>query len=256
MRLNCNYISKSLGRAVDIAIVIPTPTFPDALGVTDEEYALVPRAKYPVLYLLHGIGNDMHSWCGYTRAELYAEENNIAVVCVSAENKFYTDRKGEKWEQFIQDELPGLICGYFPISSRREDTFIAGLSMGGYGAVFHALSKPERYAACGCFSGAIEKVDISACEGPAEKYDICSLLNKRVKDGACLPAFYLACGREDFILDNSERLEEEMTKLGVAHYWECVDGYSHEWRFWDMELEKFIKWLPRTDSYRGKVRNV
>ena len=71
-----------------------------------------------------------------------------------------------------------------------------------------------------------------------------------------LPSFYLACGREDFILDNSERLEEEMTKLGVAHYWECVDGYSHEWRFWDMELEKFIKWLPRTDSYRGKVIHV
>lgn len=256
MKINCNYISKCLERAVDVTFIIPSPSYPDAIGVTKDKYSLTPEAKYPVLYLLHGIGNNKEGWLGYTRAELYAEENNIAIVCISAENKFYTDRVGEKWEEFIREELPQLACGYFPISGRREDTYIAGLSMGGYGAVFHALSAPEKYAACGSFSGAIEKVDLTQCIGSAEKYDILSLLKRRAEEGAKLPLFYLSCGENDFIYDNSVRLEQAMTNLGVAHRWESVEGFTHEWRFWDMQLERFIKWLPRTDYYKGKVRNV
>ena len=177
-------------------------------------------------------------------------------MCISAENKFYTDRVGEKWEEFVREELPQLACGYFPISGRREDTYIAGLSMGGYGAVFHALSAPGKYAACGSFSGAIEKVDLTQCIGSAEKYNILSLLKRRAEEGAKLPLFYLSCGENDFIYDNSVRLEQAMTNLDVAHRWESVEGFTHEWRFWDMQLERFIKWLPRTDYYKGKVRNV
>ena len=256
MRLNCNFISKCLGRAVEVMLVIPSPTYPDALGVSGRKYDLAPHAKYPVLYLFHGVGNDCTSWLAYTRAELFAEENNIALACVSAENKFYTDRQGEAWEQFLEEELPALLCGYFPISARREDTYIAGLSMGGYGAMLHALSAPGRYAACGVFSGAIEKVDLTQCIRPAEEYQISALLEKRVREGASLPAFYVCCGENDFIYDNSVHLHDIMNTLNISHTWESVPGYTHEWRFWDMELEKFIQWLPRTDDYRGNKRNV
>ena len=145
-------------------------------------------------------------------------------------------------------------------ASRVGTGNIVGVStaicMGGYGAVFHALSAPGKYAACGSFSGAIEKVDLTQCIGSAEKYDILSLLKRRVGEGAKLPLFYLSCGENDFIYDNSVRLEQAMTNLGVAHRWESVEGFTHEWRFWDMQLERFIKWLPRTDYYKGKVRNV
>ena len=256
MRIECNYTSKCLGRMVSVTFIIPSPTFPDAIGVTSETYSLTPRAKYPVIYLLHGVGNDKDNWLAYARPELYAEENNIAICCLSAENKFYTDREGENWEEFIRKELPELACGYFPISPRREDTYIAGLSMGGYGAVFHALSAPDKYAACGCFSGAIEKVDTSRCIRSAEEYDIYSLLAKRIKEGADLPQFYLSCGEDDFIYDNSLRLHARLTESGIHHCWDSVKGFRHEWRFWDMQLEKFIKWLPRTDEYKGSARNV
>lgn len=256
MKIDCSYISKCLGRAVEVSLVIPSPTYPDAIGVTDEEYSLTPKAKYPILYLLHGIGNDRRNWFSYTRAELYAEENNIAICCISAENKFYSDRRGEMWEKFMRSELPELLCGYFPISSGSEDTFIAGLSMGGYGALFHALSAPQRYAACGCFSGAIEKVDLSQCMRPAENYDIYALLGRAVKDGVKLPSLYLSCGTEDFVYDNCLRLHETLDSYRIGHYWESVNGYTHEWRFWDMQLEKFIKWLPRKDAYKGRRRLV
>ncbi len=256
MRIDCNYTSQCLGRMVSVTFIIPSPTFPDAIGVTNEKYSLTPRAKYPVLYLLHGVGNNKDNWLLYTRAELYAEENNIAVCCVSAENKFYTDRQGEKWEEFLLNELPELACGYFPISPRREDTYVAGLSMGGYGAALLALTAPQKYAACGCFSGAIEKVDLAQCIRPAENYEIYTLLDRRLSEGSTLPALYVACGEDDMIYDNSLRLHETLEAKGVKHYWESVKGYRHEWRFWDMQLEKFIKWLPRTDEYKGKTRNV
>ncbi len=256
MKISCNYISACLGRTVNVFVVIPSPSYPECLGYSGNKITYTPKEKYPVIYLLHGIGNNGESWLSYTRAELYAEENNIAIVCVSAENKFYTDRVDEKWEEFLQEELPSLICGYFPVSSRREDTYIAGLSMGGYGAVLHALKAPQRYAACGCFSGAIEKVDFSKCIRSAENYDIHTLLKTRVAEGAKLPEFYLSCGENDFIYDNSLRLEQAMSKLKIPHYWESVPSFTHEWRFWDIQLEKFIKWLPRTDGYKGKVRSV
>lgn len=256
MRIQVNYVSQCLGRAVDVTLVIPSPTYPDALGVSGQQYTLAPVAEYPVIFLLHGVGNSKDNWLAYTRAELYAEENNIALVCVSAENKFYTDRPGEKWEEFLRSELIQLVSSYFPVSSRMEDRYIAGLSMGGYGAMLHALSQPELYRACGCFSGAIGKVDLAQCLPPRERYDIISLLKERAAEGVRLPDFYVSCGGNDFILDESLKLHNEMSELNIPHTWELVEGYTHEWRFWDMQLEKFISWLPRTDYYKGKKRNV
>ena len=164
---------------------------------------------------------------------------------------------GEVSPSFTQGFKDGVGRGpYMWINWPCTDNTRDHLSMGGYGAVFHALSAPGKYAACGSFSGAIEKVDLTQCIGSAEKYDILSLLKRRVGEGAKLPLFYLSCGENDFIYDNSVRLEQAMTNLGVAHRWESVEGFAHEWRFWDMQLERFIKWLPRTDYYKGKVRNV
>ena len=87
----CNVISYTLGRTVDITVVIPTPTFPDSLGMTGVTPNHTPSAPYPVLYLLHGGGNNHATWTGYANVEFYAEERNIAVVMPSGENKFYVD---------------------------------------------------------------------------------------------------------------------------------------------------------------------
>src|SRR6516162_11050818 len=90
-RFVCNVISYTLRRTVDITVIIPTPTFPDAAGLTGVTPKHTPSAPYPVLYLLHGGGNNHATWTGYTNVEFYAEERNIAVVMPSGENKFYVD---------------------------------------------------------------------------------------------------------------------------------------------------------------------
>lgn len=253
MKLNCNFISRALGRAVEISVVLPSPVFCDVLGVSGEEASYAPKEKYPVLYLLHGVGNDKNSWLGYSRAELYAEENNIALVTFGGENKFYIDHGGEKWEEFVEMELPELVCGYFPVSDRPQDTFIAGLSMGGYGAMLHFLRQPRRYGAAGCFSGAVEKAEFPKEE--AARYEIAKLLEKAAEKGG-LPPVYVTCGEDDFIYDNSLRLAEKLRALGLPHTWESTPHFSHEWRFWDLALERFMRWLPRTDAYAERKRKV
>lgn len=239
---------------MDIIIAVPSPVYPEILGYNgNAEYK--PAAKYPVLYLLGGIGNDCNSIFDYTRAQLYAEEYNIAIVSVSGENKFYADLGAEKFSELLEDELPRLISGYFPVSERHEDTYIAGLSMGGYGALLHFLKRPERYRAVGCFSGAVGKFDYAETE-EGKNYNIYNLFDMRLKEKAPLGGIYLSCGSDDFIKECSLKLKEYLENKKVKFEWKEISGFGHEWRFWDGQIEEFIKWLPRTDEYREKLRKV
>lgn len=254
MKITCNYVSKALGRAVDIVMAIPSPVYPDTLGYGGKaEFS--PVAKYPVLFLLGGIGNDCNSIFDYTRVQLYAEEYNIAIVSVSGENKFYADLGGENFSEFLEEELPVLVRGYFPVSERTEDTFIAGLSMGGYGALLHYLKRPERFYAVGCFSGAVGKFDYAETE-EGKDYNIYNLLDQRIKSNKKPENIYLACGSEDFIKECSLKLKQYLEDKKVKFSWKEVSGYGHEWRFWDKQIEEFLKWLPRTDFYNDKHRKV
>lgn len=255
MRINCSYISAAIGRAVEITLVIPSPVYGDILPFAKDKPCYAPKAKYPVIYLLHGVGNNKDTWFDYTQAELFAEENNIALISFGGENKFYADAGQEKWNEFIGVELPEFLCGYFPISSRKEDTFILGLSMGGYGALLNYLKHPERYGGVGCLSGAIDKFDFANTEEGAE-YNIHRLIEKQAREGVPFAPLYIACGEEDFIKDNTEHLVKTLKGNGVNFYYETEKGFGHEWRFWNIHLEKFIKWLPRSDYYAGKTRKV
>lgn len=161
-KLVCNVISYTLQRTVDITVIVPSVTIPESMQMKmpGAEEPVKPthqiKEKYPVLYLLHGFGNNHAQWSGYTSLELYAEERNIAVVMISGENKFYHDTlDGDAFFDFVAKEVPEFVTNYFPISAEPEHSYIAGLSMGGYGALLHGLSNPERFAAIDSFSGAV-----------------------------------------------------------------------------------------------------
>jgi putative tributyrin esterase len=213
--------------------------------------------KYPVLYLLHGYGNNHATWNGYTRIELFAEERNIVVVMFSAGNKFYLNHGDtDNYYDFIQNELPDFVKGMFPVSSRPEDTYIAGLSMGGFGSLFHAFSNPEKYAAIGAFSAVVSletthvkdvfKADVISGT------DTLEIAKKRKEEGRKLPKIYISCGEEDSICGAHIKFKDELIALGEDVTWESLPKYSHEWRFWDIQVEKFLDWIPRTDPY-GKA---
>ena len=164
-QIQCNFFSYALGHGVDIAVTLPSFT-PCNM---DQEHTHQLPEKFPVLYLLHGHGNDYMVWHRFTSIDRYAEEARMAVVTFSVGNKAYVNAElGDNFYDFLEQELPQFVENYFPISSKPEDRYIAGLSMGGYGAVVNGLMHPETFGSIGMLSAALiqERVINSTFEEP------------------------------------------------------------------------------------------
>jgi S-formylglutathione hydrolase FrmB len=113
----------------------------------------------PVLYLLHGMSDDHTAWLRYTSIERYAAAAGLAVVMPAAARSFYTDEaQGHAFWALVADELPEIVSSFFRVSTRPERTYVAGLSMGGYGAVKLALARPRQFAGAASLSGALDIV--------------------------------------------------------------------------------------------------
>lgn len=248
--ITCNFLSYTLHRAVDLTVIIPSVCFPEMMV---ENPRHEQNAKYPVLYLLHGYGNNHLTWNGYTSVELYAEERQIAVVMLSAENKAYINHGGDdNYFDFISHELPEFIQAMFPVSARPEDTYIAGLSMGGFGALVHGLSQSERFRAIGTFSGAPGRNP-----NRPEEFDCYKLAEKCAAENRKKPV-YIACGDKDFLFESNVEFKDYLVELGYDVTWVVGENYIHEWRFWNREVEAFMDWIPRTDKYynNGEKRKI
>lgn len=250
-QIHCNFFSYSLGYGVDLTLLLPSMS-PCDMGDERKRTHRI-KEKYPVLYLLHGYGNDYMSWNRFTSVERYAEERRIAVVTVSVGNKGYMNAAyGENYYDFIWKELPEFVKANFPISHRREDTYIAGASMGGYGAMAHALGHPESYQAVGAFSPAVdwgENADESIGHPMPEMKSLYQMFQKNVEEHIELPQIFCCIGANDALTDSVDRFHQYMESVQVKHRYDKVDGYDHEWRLWDMEVSQFLDWLPRTDVY-------
>ena len=213
-------------------------------------------ARFPVVYLLHGFANNHAQWTGYTNVELYAEERRIAIVNISAENKAYAKVGADDFKRFVSEELPEFVTNFFPISTKPEETYIAGLSMGGYGALMHGLTHPERYRAIGAFSAGLSinpavfaSDPMGQPEKPDPEYDVHALAKAVADTGAAFPAIYSACGMNDFLFEPNRAFASELGELGADVTWKEVPGFGHEWRFWDQQVEQFLDWIPRDDAY-------
>ncbi len=249
-RIEANFYSYSLEHGVDIEVTIPS--FSSCDHKPDKKPTHELPALFPVLYLLHGHGNDYQCWTRYTSVERLAEEQRIAIVTFNSLNKAYNNRGGDdRYYDFLNEELPSFVTSMFPISKRPEDTYIAGLSMGGYGTLVHALTSPEKYCAFGAMSPGVfsDRRDPSFID-PAEE------LKARIAEGTKLPKGYICCGTNDFLYDRVVRFVEMCHELGADFVWHPVEGYEHEWRYWDVEIANFLKWIPRTDYYADKPHKI
>ena len=123
--------------------------------------------KYPVVYLLHGLSDNCYDWNENTQLTLLANTYGIAFIIPEVQRSFYTDMAyGLKYFTYVADELPQIAQRLFPISGRREDSYVMGLSMGGYGALKCVFLRPDRFAGCGAFSAACS---LKACMQMADE---------------------------------------------------------------------------------------
>ncbi len=250
--------------------------FSDTLGFDTSMYVLMPRRtlsemkskrtpKVRTLYLLHGHSDDHTAWQRYTSIERYAEGLNLAIVMPAVHLSFYNDMAhGGKYWQFISEEVPAVVREMFSLSSARKDNFVAGLSMGGYGAFKMALTYPERFAAAASLSGALDirsvlnprhrpnnkawQAEMYAVFGdiskvPGSKHDLMTLV-KKVAKGSIKPRLYQCCGTQDFLHEDNIRFREAVAKLPLDLTYEEGPG-EHNWAYWDMMIQNVLKWMFR-----------
>ena len=264
--LQCTFFSQALMRTVPIQVVLPTDK---ALGPN----APAPKGPFPTLYLLHGIFGDQTDWVCGTRIQAWATERNLAVVMPAGENSFYVDNKRASalYGTFIGKELVDFTRRTFPLSAKREDTFIGGLSMGGFGAIVNGLQNPETFGAVCALSSALildsmmenkeytdflmtnkgyyESVfgDLDQVRGSDMDYDA---LAEKVAKEPVKPRFYMACGTEDGLIGVNRAFRDHLQGLGFDVTYEEGPGV-HDWYFWDKYILKAMEWLPLDRPEQG-----
>lgn len=223
------------------------------------------RPPFRVLYLLHGHSGDHTAWQRLTSIERYVEGLNLAVVMPAIQNSFYTDMAhGGKYFTFVTEEVPAVAQGLFPLSTERADTFVAGLSMGGYGAFKLALTCPDRYAAAASLSGAVDIMG-EAVKGhddpenaerleklrdifgdldkfPGSQHDL-FVLAEKVAQSKVKPRLFQYCGSEDILYADNLRFRDFVRPLGFDYTYEETPG-DHDWVYWDTMIQKVLAWLP------------
>ena len=239
--------------------------YADALGVQTRMHVLLPQrlaaGKAKTLYLLHGMSDDEGTWMRRTSIERYAEEKGLAVVMPDGGLGWYTDMyRGLAWSKFISGELPALCRRFFPIlSDKREDTYIGGNSMGGYGALKCALRAPQTFSKVISLSGALDAADTAVNNtvpatrrywedvfGPAE--DVSGSENDlfaaatALTDPALRPRIYMWCGTEDFLYGQNTRMRDHLRALGYDLTYEESPG-DHQWKHWDKKIAGALNWL-------------
>lgn len=265
--IHFNFLSKTLGYHTNVYILLPVDDFSSDSNVA---YHAIPSnvGPFQTLYLLHGDGGNGLDWIRFTSIERYARKYHIAVVMPEVPgNSFYTDMVyGYDCYTYIAEELPVIVENYFPLSARREDRFVAGSSMGGYGAIKWALRKPEFFAAAAGLSGvslgrdffssrefassmhAGENSIVNNCFGGLSKLegsldDTKHLIDRSVERKEKLPALFVCTGTEDFTCQFTRDYVAYAREKGIDITYEEGSG-KHDWQFWDTYIQRVLDWLP------------
>lgn len=285
-----NFESQYLGINTDVNIILP-----DRERTKNAEEFYAQGKKYRVLWLLHGTFGDYTDWIRKSNIETYACEHEIIVVMPAVGNSDY-----EPWDNFtlgydscsyIIKELMPLVHNWFPGSAKREDNFIAGLSMGGGGALKLALNYPDKFCACAALSAAPRNLDAQKEE--LEK--IFSLSRKEVMESAdgalrrsyrtynqmhrydsvdeyldsmsnswrkldemvaeknpLLPKLFFSIGTEDFMIENFWKFKEHADSIGLEAEYVTGPG-THEWRVWERDIQKAFTFFGFDDDIKGNA---
>ena len=262
--IQMNYLSNALLRTIPVNLILPV----DKVSSKTRDYE--PRTKpFKTLYLLHGMFGNYTDWCANTRVQRWAEEKNLAVVMPSGDNMYYVNSliPFNDYGTFIGEELPRIMRAAFPLSDRREDTFIAGLSMGGFGAIRNGFKYADTFSHIAALSSAITVLDpsfhpiagdkavfgdLAAAAETDKNHQVCyEQLKARVAAGeATMPRMYLACGTDDEFITSSRAFRDQLAADGVDLTYDEEPG-GHEWDFWDRQIKKVIDWLPLDDAEQG-----
>lgn len=267
--IEVNFCSSTLNMNTQLTVVMPEKM--NGVGVRTGFYR--EDHLFPVIYLLHGGGGDHTDWIRYSSVERYASELGLAVVCPSVAHSAYCNMAhGPRYADFLHKEIWEFTHEMFRLSTKREDNFVAGLSMGGHGAFKWGLSEPEKFAAIGALSAGNKiaeppltteqvsqfgvdfrakrrelvygKQDLSDLIGNPE-HDFFEMARRILQEGKPRPRIYHALGRQDHNYQGvqlTRKFFEEMEGNPFGYEYHEGEG-THSWEFWDEWIQKFLQWL-------------
>lgn len=259
--IQAQFYSENLKRSVPFSALLPI----DTIEIPGEQ--VIPKPKnMKTLYLLHGYSANHMDWLYGSRIQELSLKYGVAVIMPSGDNNFYLDQKekGEWYGEFIGNELLEMTRKLFHLSNRREDTYIGGLSMGGFGAIRNGLKYSDNYGGIIALSSALITNKIAGIS-PGYKDNIASygyyrnvfgdlkqlrgsdndpeaLITQLKNESKTIPNIYMACGTEDFLLEENRDFHEFLNTESISHVYIESPG-THDWKFWDDYIEKAILWM-------------
>ncbi len=263
--MHIEYYSDTLRIDTGMEVIYPQNT-----TRTPEALRDVIKPPFQVLYLLHGIMRDQSGWIRFTNVEQYVMDMGLVVVMPTTYRGHYINQPhGYQYFDFLTEELPKIVGNMFQVSQKKEDTFIAGLSMGGYGAFKAAIERPDLYGAAASLSGVLDVgtlFDDKTLYSEAEDYmtfdgkdprggkdDILTRLKEQVAAGVEIPDLSMYIGLQDFMLKENRHFYDEAKNLVNIKYLE-EDG-GHTWDFWDRNIKRTLDWLPIKQRIEGYTQS-
>lgn len=236
--IQMNFHSQVLDKGTNVNIILPENR---------------NNEKLQVLYLLHGHSGDYSNWVRFSNIEKYVSGKQVMVIMPSAYNVYYTDAKNwVKSFSFLTKELPDIMNKIFNLDVPRERTYIAGLSMGGYGALKALFTYPEKYSKAASFSGALDVKKMRKRLGPdriilfdtifGDKVEPENDLFELTKSYNHQADIYISCGTEDFLFQDNQKFVKHLNDLKIKHTYITRPG-THNWEFWDEEVKAVIEFF-------------
>ncbi len=259
--------SKLIGRSMPYRVLLP-------VGYESVENK---EKSFAVLYLLHGLTGSFKDWSDKTKIADFAAGSSLIIVMPDGANGWYTDsalKPEEKYESYIVTELIPDVEDKFRAGKERNSRMIAGLSMGGYGALKFGVKYPDLFVLAGSFSGALRapewdpeqlkafpaaSVSIKDAFGPPDsavrkENDIyAAIKNLDEKTKIKMPFFYIDCGTEDFLLAQSQDFARLLLEVKLPHEFRQLPG-NHDWKFWNAQIEQFLFLAKRFEKPFGAMQ--
>ncbi len=256
-----NLDSKLMGREMPFRVILP-------MGYEDTANA---AKRYPVVYLLHGLTGSHRNWTDLAKLAEYAKPLGAIIVTPEGENGWYTDgatNANDKYESYMTKELIPVVDKRFRTLADKKNRAMAGLSMGGYGALKFGMKYPELFSVVGSFSGALGAATFPVTErSPASMRSLTVIYGaadsetrqdndifKMVREISpekikALPFLYIDCGTEDFLFQNNRDFVDLLIQKKVPHEYRQLPG-GHTWPYWNKQVQEFLTLADR--KFRNK----
>jgi len=237
--LTVDFHTKSLARRTRMDVFIPSLNLSGCLKNQDPNYYQNNKETYPLIIFLHGFGDNEKAWQMNTQVLKLCEDHKIAACFINGENKWYLNMGPiENYDSLIEEEVLDFLYGNFSCLSKDRPLVIAGVSMGGYGALYHYLKNADKYVACVALSPALrpDRLDESNFGTLKELF-----LDNKGKD----LNVYLSVGESDFIIESSREFNGFLMENDLGVEYKFIPNCDHSWYTWAQEIFNVIQYLEK-----------